>query len=187
MGEGDNEDVIVLPHEVFIQLAGEEPIEEVDIRSWVNASNMAHKKTIHQWANSHQLRCEHDTWWKDMALVVAGGNNLKWGVISTFHDPPYRSHPGIANTYNLLKRDYWWPTARRDTEEYVKGCAICQADKINTHHQKPHLFPITTNPKAQPFKVVTMDFITKLPLSNCYVWILNDTPRAAYTHWSAHR
>ncbi len=55
IGEGDNEDVIVLPHDVFIRLAGEEPIEEVDIRSRVNASNMAHEKMIQQWANSHQL------------------------------------------------------------------------------------------------------------------------------------
>ncbi len=45
-GEGDNEDIIVLPHKVFIKLAGEEPIEEVDIRSKVNASNMAHERTI---------------------------------------------------------------------------------------------------------------------------------------------
>ncbi len=54
-GEGDNDDVIILPHDVFIRIAGEEPIEEVDLRSKVNASNMAHKRTIQQWANSHQL------------------------------------------------------------------------------------------------------------------------------------
>ncbi len=55
MGEGDNEDVIILPQELFIKLANEEPIEEVDLQSRVNASNMAHKSTILQWANSHQL------------------------------------------------------------------------------------------------------------------------------------
>src|SRR6266702_2079709 len=114
-------------------------------------------------------------WWKDTALVVAGSNNLKRGVISSFHDPPYRGHPGIANTYHLRKQDYWWPTVRQDTEEYVKGCAICQADKINTHHQESHLFPITTDPEAQPFEVVTMDFITKLPPSNGYNSILTVT------------
>jgi len=46
MGEGDNEDVVVLPHDVFVRIVGEEPIEEVDIRSRVNESNMAHDKTI---------------------------------------------------------------------------------------------------------------------------------------------
>ncbi len=65
--------------------------------------------------------------------------------------------------------------ARHDTEEYVKGCAVCQANKINTHHQKLHLFPITTDPEAQPFEVVAMDFITKLPPSNGYDSILTIT------------
>jgi len=171
-GEGDNKDVIVLPHDVFVRIAGEEPIEEVDIRSRVNASNMAHERTIQQWANSHQLRHEHSTWWKDTVLVVAGGNNLKQGVISSFHDPPYCGHPGITNTYHLLKQEYWWPTVRHDTEEYIRGCTVCQANKINMHHQKPHLFPITTDPEVQPFEVVAMDFITKLPLSNGYNSIL---------------
>src|SRR6266702_2166172 len=114
-------------------------------------------------------------WWKDMVLVVASSNNLKRGVISSFHDPPYHGHLGIANTYHLLKQEYWWPTVRHDTEEYVRGCAICQANKINMHHQKPHLFLVTTDPEAQPFKVVAMDFITILPLSNSYDSILTIT------------
>ncbi len=41
---------------------------------------------------------------------------------------------------------------KKDVEEYVKGCALCQANKINTHHQKPHLIPITTNTEAEPLK-----------------------------------
>ncbi len=101
-GSGDNDDVIVLPEEIFIKLAGEEPIEEVDLRSRVNTSNLAHERTIRQWTNSHQLHYEHDTWWKDSTMVVAGGNKLKRGVISIFHDPPHRGHLGIANTYHLL-------------------------------------------------------------------------------------
>ncbi len=31
MGSGDNDDVVILPEDIFIKLAGEEPIEEVDI------------------------------------------------------------------------------------------------------------------------------------------------------------
>src|SRR6266702_5168196 len=57
----------------------------------------------------------------------------------------------------------------------AKGCAVCQANKINTHHQKPSLYPITTDPEAQPFEVITMDFITKLPPSQGYDSILTIT------------
>jgi len=61
---------------------------------------------------------------------------------------------------------------KKDIEEYVKGCALCQANKINTHQQKPHLFPITTNTDAEPFEVIAMDFIVKLPKSQGYDSIL---------------
>jgi len=175
MGEEDNDNVVVLPPEVFIKLASDEPIEEVDTRSKINMSNLENEEVIKKWANTYQLHQEHNAWWKEDALVVAGDNNLKRGVISAFHDPPYRGHPGISNTIALLKQNYWWPNLKKDVEEYVKGCATCQANKINTHHQKPRLFPITTDPEAQPFEVVTMDFITKLPTSRGYDSILTIT------------
>ncbi len=31
MGDKDNDDMVILPEEVFIRLAGKEPIEEVDL------------------------------------------------------------------------------------------------------------------------------------------------------------
>jgi len=164
--------VVVLPSHVFIKLANDKPIEEVDTRSKINMSNLENEEIIKKWANTYQLHQEHNTWWKEDALVVAGDNNLKRGVISAFHDPPYHGHPGIGNTTALLKQNYWWPNLKKDMEEYIKGCAVCQANKINTHHQKPHLYPITTDPEAQPFEVVTMDFITKLPPSRGYDSIL---------------
>ncbi len=174
-GEEDNDNVVVLPSEVFINLASDEPVEEIDTRSKINMSNLENEETIRKWATTYQLYQENNNWWKEDALVVAGDNNLKRGVISAFHDPPYRGHPGIGNTIALLKQNYWWPNLKKDVEEYVKGCAVCQANKINTHHQKPRLYPITTDPEAQPFEVVTMDFITKLPPSRGYDSILTIT------------
>ena len=47
---------------------------------------------------------------------------------------------------------------------YVKGCATCQMNKINTHPTKPPLFPITPA-HSLPFQTVALDFITKLPES----------------------
>ena len=176
----------MLPSQVFIKLASNEPIEEIDTCLKINMSNLENEQTIKKWANTYQLHHENHNWWKDDTLVVASDNNLKRGVISMFHDPPYCGHPGIANTMALLKQNYWWPNLKKDVEEYVKGCAICQANKINTHHQKPHLYPITIDPDAQPFKVVTMDFITKLPPSQGYDSILTITamtvPRQHYSY-----
>ena len=47
-------------------------------------------------------------------------------------------------------------------EDYVKGCAICQQTKINTHRQHIPTYQILTT-ETLPFKMVTMDLITSLP------------------------
>jgi hypothetical protein len=107
---------------------------------------------------------EHRVWWKEDRIVVAGDNDLKRGVIHYFHNTPSAGHPGITNTYNLAKCDTWWPYMKQDVEQYVKGCAVCQANKVNTRPLKPGMAPITPE-HSLPFQTVAMDFITKLPKS----------------------
>ena len=57
---------------------------------------------------------------------------------------------------------------------YIKGCTTCQMNKINTHPMRPPLYPITSTSNL-PFQTVTMDFITKLPLSYGHNTILTIT------------
>jgi hypothetical protein len=47
--------------------------------------------------------------------------------------------------------------------------------KINTHPSKPAMFPITTNPTALLFQVITLNFVTDLPTSLGYNSILTVT------------
>ncbi len=49
--------------------------------------------------------------------------------------------------------------------DYVKGCAECQQHKVNTRPTKVPLQPIFPIPEAMPFTTITLDFITKLPIS----------------------
>src|SRR5437660_1779889 len=48
--------------------------------------------------------------------------------------------------------------------DYVKGCAICQQNKILTHRKKTPVFCILSEPGTLPFQSVSMDLITGLPL-----------------------
>ncbi len=96
-------------------------------------SNLENDNTIQQWANTYHLTQQWDMWWKNDALVVASNNNLKRGVISAFHDPPYRGHPGIAHTHTLLSANYWWPSIKKDMEEYIKGCTVVPWPSILGH------------------------------------------------------
>ena len=49
-------------------------------------------------------------------------------------------------------------------KNYVEGCAIFQQHKINHHPSNPALQPVKSE-HACPFSLITMDFITDLPLS----------------------
>ena len=111
---------------------------------------------------------------KGDTVVVASDNNLKRGVIQLFHDDLAARHLGIANTYTLTKRAFWWPNMKQDIEQYVKGCATCQESKINTRPLKPTMIPITPE-HSLPFQTIAMDFITKLPQSRGYDLILTIT------------
>ena len=55
---------------------------------------------------------------------------------------------------------------KRDVEEYIRGCATCQSMKARTNTPKPPYHPIKAENPEIPFGTITMDFITKLPLSD---------------------
>ena len=60
----------------------------------------------------------------------------------------------------------------QDVMEYVKGCAECQQNKINTCPIHTPLQPIYAKPEALPFETIALDFITKLPESEGSDFIL---------------
>ena len=60
-------------------------------------------------------------------------------------------------------------------QAYVRGCAVCQSNKSNTHPNKLPIFLISIEVNPLPFKTVTVDWITKLPPSNSFDLILTIT------------
>ena len=57
-------------------------------------------------------------------------------------------------------------------EQYVKGCVICQQNKIHTTKNKMPLYHIPGDLTEHPFNTITTDLITQLPLSNDHDVIL---------------
>jgi len=93
-------------------------------------------------------------------------------VLQEIHDSPIGGHPGISNTYDLVKRNYEGPRLRKFVEDYVKGCATCQETKVITHMKRAPLYHLNTFAEQGPFQYVSMDLITDLPTSNTYDSIL---------------
>jgi Integrase zinc binding domain len=81
----------------------------------------------------------------------------------------------VWKTYTSLLRSYWWPTLKRDVQEYVKGCVTCQANKTITRQNVPPLDPIIPQGEPIPFAHIAVDFITRLPASEGYDTIMTIT------------
>jgi len=93
-------------------------------------------------------------------------------VLQEIHDTPISGHPGISNTYDLVKRNYEGPQLHKFVEDYVKGCATCQETKVITHMKHVLLYHLNTFVEQGPFQYVSMDLITDLPTSNTFDSIL---------------
>ena len=101
-------------------------------------------------------------------------NNLekRRKILQQIHDTPAGGHPGISNTWDLVKRRYEGPQLQQFVESYVKGCAKCQETKVITHLKRTPLYRFDTHVEQGPFQYVSMDLITDLPPSNTYDAIL---------------
>ena len=86
-------------------------------------------------------------------------------ILETYYDSATAGHPGIHQTYHQVVVDYWWPNLLKYTREYVRGCGTCQQSKSNTHPKPPPIHPIAPPSEGEPFKTITVDLITKLPIS----------------------
>ena len=127
-GEEDNQDVIVLPERMFIRSGTisyipEEPPQQDE-------------GVIRQWVGTHDLKKINGEWWKDTRKVVTSGEQDKRKIIKAYHDVPAYRHPGINRTRDLVAKYYWWLQLTRDVQEFIKGCAQCQQNKVNTHPAK---------------------------------------------------
>ena len=166
-GEKDNQNVIVLPGEMFIQSGTISYIPEEPPQQ--------DKGIIRQWAGTHDLKKINGEWWKGTCKVITGGRQDKRKIIQAYHNLLAYGHPGINQTKDLVAKYYWWPQLTQDIQKYVKGCAQCQQNKVNTHPQKAPLNPIMPTMGALPFQTVSMDFIVKLPELAGYDSILTIT------------
>ncbi len=162
-GSKDNEDVTVLPDEIFARatiIPEEAPQDEEQIKAWVDP---------------HKLKKINDIWYHQGQRVVTGDIDERRTLIKAKHDLPVHGHPGISKTVQIVERTHWWPRMKQDVIDYVKGCADCQRMKVNNRPTKAPLQPIYPRPEAMPFETVTLDFIVKLPVSSGYDSILTIT------------
>ena len=81
-------------------------------------------------------------------------------VLKLAHDE--LGHNGTARTYALIKRMFYWKGLKKDTENYVKTCHICQQYNIQSVRYTPGHFEI---PEA-PMDFISMDLIGEFKMDS---------------------
>jgi len=173
-----NEDVTIWPDHYFCDTHTSIRVFDMDsignnLDQKVKLAQYPNQSRLKEWASLHNLSLLDGTHWHHgTTLVVVADNKLRRGVTSLFHDHETTGYPGITKTLQLISPYYWWPGMKMFVTEYIKGCATCQMNKVNTHPAHPPMFPITPADNARPFETIAMDFITKLPQSGGFDTIL---------------
>ena len=116
------------------------------------------------WIQNHKLdltEIEGLYFNKDGMLVVPDNADIKRTLFLELHDGAYAGHRGQEGTFQLLKRDFWWPSMQKDTYAYVKACPVCQLAKPSNSAQLGLMKPMED--PEQPWDEVTIDFTVALP------------------------
>jgi hypothetical protein len=84
-------------------------------------------------------------------------------VLSELHATPTAGYSGFTNTYDKVKRSFFWDGMKQDIHNFVVECDVCQRNKGETVKSLSTLQPLPIPPAI--WKDVSMDFITGLPKS----------------------
>ena len=100
-------------------------------------------------------------WYDKTRIYIPDVMALKTKILHECHDSKLAGHFGFQKTYDLIARQYYWPTLYADVKKYVKTCLICQ--RIKSENKKPAglLQPLPIPPRR--WHTVTLDFIVQLP------------------------
>ena len=147
-GKHDNEAVTLIPERLFVNTTIATPNA---IQSQVLTAQEAAQTEMEEWCDTQGTRKLPEGYVKDNQWVVPSDKQLRHDVLSQYHDSPTAGHPGRDNTTALVSQHYWWPKMNAWIDQYIKGCAICQQNKIQTTKNKMLLYHIPEDPTEHPF------------------------------------
>jgi len=94
---------------------------------------------------------------------VPDHDELRLQLLELWHAQAIVGHPGVAKTYEIIHRHYYWPNMKQTIKRYIRNCHTCQRSKAS---RQPLQGTLRTLPVPQQrWLDLSMDFITKLPTS----------------------
>ena len=100
-------------------------------------------------------------------VLVPAQESLRDHLMEIYHDCPTGGHWGRDKTLDLIRRHFTWPNIAEDVREYVATCPVCEGKAIHRHKPYGQLepLPVPTDLWNAPFKEISLDWITGLPVS----------------------
>lgn len=118
----------------------------------VISDNLVYKRTTHSTGNDII-----DT--KIWKLWVP--SPLRTDLICTGHNPPNKSHGGIAKTLHRLRERFYWPYMALDVKYFVNNCDVCKVVKSSNKVLDPPLHGCFN--VQRPFQHLFIDFLGPYP------------------------
>ena len=122
------------------------------------------------WSDSHVSPVSVSVVLSDNSPRFVESESERIQIILQRHNSVFSGHPGRAKTFALVSCDFTWPGMREMIYKYVDSCVVCQQTKASRRKPLGLLTPLPV--ASSPWKCISMDFITKLPLSNSFDSIL---------------
>ena len=164
----DNEDLILLPDKLFINLVNIKLAKMIKsaatsdelVKNMTNVLSMKGVPPIK--LNLSDWKVEDGMLFYQDQCYIPDNNAIRKVIVQEIHQSPMTGHLGRDTTLEMVQRHYWWLRLCHFVYEYVAGCTTCQQNKINTHLTQPLTQPIKST-ATKPFQMITQDFISGLP------------------------
>nr|GEV79095.1 reverse transcriptase domain-containing protein [Tanacetum cinerariifolium] len=101
--------------------------------------------------------------------------DLRSVIMYESHKSKYSVHPGSDKMYQYMTKLYWWPNMKANIATYVSKCLTYA--RVKAEHQRPLGLLVQPAIPERKWDNITMDFITKLPISSQgfdIIWVIVD-------------
>jgi hypothetical protein len=110
-GEQDNNDLTLLPEEMFIRCQTDEDLESENIKVMMSLAQECRNQEMKEWERTYKtiniLHLPHQTqdpqWFKDCCIVIPTNLELRRKITQWYHDTPTAGHPGRDETIQAVK------------------------------------------------------------------------------------
>jgi hypothetical protein len=89
-------------------------------------------------------------------IYIGPDKNLQHQLMESLHASAIGGHSDMVASYQRIKRIFYWPGLKKDMQNFVSECAICQRAKAE-HCQYPGLLK-PLDPPDMAWQHLTMDF-----------------------------